>query len=258
MERQGHGLGAEQRSGRYRAMTWANHFLDALDEADVRALRPHLTRVTLARNDILDEPGEPVGHVYLPIDCILSVVTVMRSGAQVESRTIGRESGYGLLHALGSSISFERMLVQVGGEAWRLPVKPLREAAVSSKALLQSIVQHAQASIIQSAQSTACNSLHAAEQRLCRWLLMTQDRLGSDMVPLTQEHLAIMLGVQRTTVTAIASHLQDRGAISYVRGKITVLDRPALERGACECYRAIEHGVAQMLGDAELDLPRLR
>jgi CRP-like cAMP-binding protein len=175
------------------------------------------------------------------------VVTVMSDGSQVESRTIGREGGYGLLHALGSPYSFERMLVQVGGSAWRAPLPALREAALASPSLARTIVQHAQATIVQTAQNTACNTLHSAEQRLCRWLLLTHDRLGSDVLPLTQEHLSIMLGVQRTTVTAIASQLQERGAISYVRGKITILDRPALERCACECYEAIERGADAIL-----------
>src|SRR5262249_5985126 len=159
-------------------------------------------------------------YVHFPVDSVLSVVTVMRTGAQVESRTIGRESGYGLLHALGSPAALERMLVQVGGRAWRGSLPAIRDAALSSNSLLQAIIHHPQASIVQAAQNSACTSLHPAEQRLCRWLLLTQDRLGSNVLPLTQEHMAIMLGVQRTTVTAIASHLQERGAISYVRGKI--------------------------------------
>ena len=111
-------------------MSWANHFLDALNAADRRALRPHITPVNLARNDRLDDVGQPIRFIYLPVEAILSVVTVMRSGAQVESRTIGRESGYGLLHALGSPISFERMFVQVGGAAWRLPMKEIGRAHV--------------------------------------------------------------------------------------------------------------------------------
>ena len=231
-------------------MAWENHFLDTLGGPDLKALRPDLSPVNLARNDILDEPGRTVGAVYFPVDAILSVVTVMRSGAQVESRTIGRESGYGLLNAVGSAMAFERMTVQVAGGAWRIPLFALRTAARDSPALLKQIVHHAQASIIQAAQNTACNSLHPAEQRLCRWLLLTQDRLASDIVPLTQEHLAIMLGVQRTTVTAIASQLQERGAISYVRGKITIRDREAMQRCACECYEAIQHGVTALLQEA--------
>jgi CRP-like cAMP-binding protein len=227
-------------------MAWGNHFLDTLSDADADRLRPHLSEVELTRNDVLDQPGEPIRTVYLPSNSILSVVTVMSDGAQVESRTIGRESGYGLLHALGSPISFERMLVQVSGPAWQIPLSALRAAASESVPLTRAIVHHAQSTLIQSAQATACNSLHTAEHRLCRWLLMTQDRLQSDIVPLTQEHLGIMLGVQRTTVTALASELQAKGRIRYARGKITILDRPALKRCACECYEAIQQGVEDM------------
>lgn len=229
-------------------MAWDNHFLNSLDEGDIDALRPHLAKVILERNQLLDEAGEAIPEVYLPFDSILSVVTVMQDGSQVESRTIGRESGYGLLHALGSPISFERMLVQVGGGAWRINLETLRAIARERPGLTRCIVHHAQATLLQSAQTVACNTLHSAEQRLCRWLLMTQDRLGGDILPLTQEHLAIMLGVQRTTVTAVASELQARGFISYVRGKITVRDRPALMRTTCECYEAIERGVEMMFG----------
>jgi CRP-like cAMP-binding protein len=229
-------------------MAWENHFLDSLAAEDIARLRDRLEPVTLERNLLLDEAGREIADVYLPTDSILSVVTVMSDGAQVESRTIGRESGYGLLHALGSPISFERMIVQVGGQAYRLPLEVLKQAAEASPKLSRCIVHHAQATILQASQSAACNSLHAAEQRLCRWLLMTQDRLKSDVLPLTQEHLAIMLGVQRTTVTAVASELQARGMISYVRGKITITDRPALTRASCECYAAIERGVDAMLG----------
>lgn len=231
-------------------MEWTNHFLESLRPADIRLLGPQLTSVTLERNSRLDEVGQPIRFVLLPVNSVLSVVTVMRSGAQVESRTIGRESGYGLLHALGSSIAFERMLVQIGGAAWRTPLRAMREAAAASPSLVQAIIQHAQANVIQAAQNAACNSLHPAEQRLCRWLLLTQDRLGSNVLSLTQEDLAIMLGVQRTTVTAIASQLQERGAISYVRGKITVHDRTEVRRYACECYEAIERGASAVLGTA--------
>ncbi|HEY8617040.1 Crp/Fnr family transcriptional regulator [Phenylobacterium sp.] len=229
-------------------MAWDNHFLDSLAPEQIERLRPHLSEVELERNTVLDEAGEVISDVYLPVDCILSIVTVMRDGAQVESRTIGRESGHGLLHALGSPVSFERMVVQVSGRAWRLPLEQLREAAMADRDLTRCVVHHAQATILQAAQSTACNSLHPAEQRLARWLLLTQDRLDSPVLPLTQEHMSIMLGVQRTTVTAIASELQARGLISYVRGKVTVADRPGLERTSCECYAAIRQGTEAMLG----------
>jgi CRP-like cAMP-binding protein len=230
-------------------MPWNNHFLDSLPAQDLDRLAPQLSEVNIERNQLLDEAGKDVVFVYLPVDSILSVLTVMKDGGLVESRTIGREGGYGLLQALGSPVSYERTICQVGGRAWRTPLGALRELADSSRAVREAIVRHAQASLLQAAQSTACNTLHRAEQRLCRWLLLTQDRVGSDVVPLTQEHLAIMLGVQRTTVTATAQALQDRGAIAYTRGKIRILDRPALERCACECYEAIQRGAAHMLAD---------
>lgn len=228
-------------------MAWRNHFLDNLDEADLAALRPSLRTVELRRDQLLDEAGQPVRAALLPLDCILSVLTVMRDGRTVESRTIGHESGYGLLHALGSRISFERVITQVAGTAYELPVATLSEAAATRPSLTQAIVRHAQASLVQAAQSTACNTLHGAEHRLCRWLLLTQDRLRADVLPLTQEHLAVMLGVQRTTVTALASELQAKNLISYSRGRIRILDRDSLLRCACECYEAIERGAERVL-----------
>ncbi|HEX3699492.1 MAG TPA: Crp/Fnr family transcriptional regulator [Phenylobacterium sp.] len=232
-------------------MSWRNHFLDSLAAKDVAILRDLLSEVRLERDQRLDEAGRPVTSVYLPVDAILSVLTVMRDGGQVESRTIGRESGYGLLQALGSPISYERTIVQVPGRAWRAPLPGLRRAADRSSTLREAIIRHAQASLLQAAQSTACNTLHRAEQRLCRWLLLTQDRLDSDILPLTQEHLAIMLGVQRTTITALASQLQARGVIAYSRGKIRVVERASLERCACECYQAIQRGAHLMLESVE-------
>lgn len=230
-------------------MSRTNRFLDSLAAQDLARLEPDLERVTLERDTVLTRTGAAVPHVYLPIDCILSVVTAMRDGAQIESRTIGRESGYGLLHALGSRVAYKTMLVQVAGDAWRLPVAALQAAAAESPPLTRAIVQHAQASSLQAARAAACNALHPAEKRLCRWLLMTQDRLDSDLVPLTQEHLSIMLGVQRTTVTGIASQLQARGAIRYARGRIRILQRDALEACACECYAAIQDAARRVLED---------
>jgi len=228
-------------------MSRDNHFLDAICSEDIGNIAPLLACINLNRGDRLSEDGEKLHSVYLPIDSILSVITVMKSGQQVESRTIGRESGYGLLHALGSQITYERMEVQVSGRAWRIPLEDLRRVAQQSSTLTHAIVAHGQATIVQCAQGVACNALHSVEHRLCRWLLMTQDRLGADVLPLTQEHLSIMLGVQRTTVTAVASEMQRRGHISYARGKIRILDRAKLKQEACECYDAITNSVRTML-----------
>jgi CRP-like cAMP-binding protein len=230
-------------------MAWDNRFLDSLPSQQLALLEPGLRRHTVTRDQLLAEVGRPVAQAVFPINCVISVVAVMHDGRQIETRTIGRESGYGLLHALGSRYSYERVTAQIGGEAWRLPIEALANAAATSPALVRRIVQRAQATLVQTAQSTACNTLHPVDQRLCRWLLITHRRLGSDVLPLTQEHLAIMLGVQRTTVTAAASELQASGAIAYSRGRITLLDFAALLSRSCECYDAIEDAGQRVLDD---------
>lgn len=228
-------------------MLEANHFLASLSSGDRDFLAPYLTRVTLARSEPISETGETVTQAYCPINSILSVITVMRNGRMIESRTIGRESGYGLLHALGSRYAYERVEVQVGGEAWAMPVQALAQLAQTSPEALSTIVKHAQATIVQSAVTVACNTLHPADRRLCRWLLMTSDRLQSTIVPLTQEHLAIMLGVQRTTVTAALGVLEDHGRIRRRRGVIELIDMDKMKACACECHETIEESVARLL-----------
>jgi CRP-like cAMP-binding protein len=225
----------------------ANHFLAGLSAADRAFLAPNLSRVTLKRSEPISEAGDAVTQAYCPINSILSVIIVMRNGRMIESRTIGRESGYGLLHALGSRYAYERVEVQVGGEAWAIPVQALAELARKSPEALITIVKHAQATIVQSAVTVACNTLHPADRRLCRWLLMTGDRLQSTIVPLTQEHLAMMLGVQRTTVTAALGVLEDQGRIRRRRGVIELIDLPKMKACACECHETIEESVTRLL-----------
>jgi CRP-like cAMP-binding protein len=220
-----------------------NHFVAALSPEDHHALAPAMETVTLKRDELITEAGRPAAAAYLPIDSILSIITVMQNGEQVESRTIGRESGYGLLHALGPRRSHERMICQVPGQAIRIPLADLTRAAMARPSLVRTLACHAEVTMIQTAQTVACNALHASLPRLARWLLMTQDRLGSDVVPLTQEHLSIMLGVQRTTITALAQELQADDLIVYSRGKITVRDRLGLLERSCECYADVQAGI---------------
>jgi CRP-like cAMP-binding protein len=233
-------------------MTASNHFLDSLPASSRAEIDGRLERVELIRNKLIVDVGQSAEWVVLPLDAIVSVITVMADGDQVESRTIGRESGFGLLHALGSPTSFERVLVQVGGQAVRMRTADLRVAASRDPELVQAIVRHAQATIVQSAQFMACNTLHAAPGRLCRWLVMTQDRLASEVVPLTQEHLSIMLGVQRTTVTAMASALQSQKLIRYSRGKIHILDRSGLLARSCECYEALNRFTSDIYSERSI------
>jgi CRP-like cAMP-binding protein len=230
-------------------MMWSNHFLNALSPEQLKYLEPSIERGRLERDMVLAEPHKPLRTAYFPINCIISVVAVMQDGRSVESRTVGCESGYGLLHALGSRVSFEGCTCQVGGEVYQIPISALGEAAARHPGLVKKIVQHAQATLIQAAQSTACNTLHSVDQRLCRWLLLTRERLGSDELPLTQEHLAIMLGVQRTTVTAVAQEVKADGLISYSRGRIRLRDVEGLKARSCECFEAIERLGALILED---------
>ena len=227
-------------------MTFGNHFLDGLKARDLDVLRPHLRKVVLAQNQDLARTGQLVVRSTLPINAIISVVLEMQDGRQIETRTIGCESGHGLLHVLGSPTSYETVTTQIGGEAFVIDQRAFAAQARQSPSLMESIVRHGQATIVQSAHSVACNALHDVKQRLARWLLMTQDRVNREELPLTQQHLAVMLAVQRTTVTAAASELQKEGAITYRRGHITVLDRDLLMRRSCECYEAIESGVKQL------------
>jgi CRP-like cAMP-binding protein len=229
-------------------MAFGNHFLDGLQRRDIEALQPHLRKVALAQNQPLAKTGSPVVRSALPVSAIISVVTEMLDGRQVETRTIGCESGYGLLNVLGSLISYETVTTQVGGEAYVVDQRTFAALACESPSMMESIVRHGQATIVQSAQAVACNALHDVKQRLARWLLMTQDRVSGAEIPLTQQHLSVMLAVQRTTVTAAASELQKEGAIAYRRGRITVLDRSLLMKRSCECYEAMEGNTKKLLG----------
>jgi CRP-like cAMP-binding protein len=238
-------------------MALGNHFLDGLSPRDLAAVEPHLRKTLLTQNQILAKTDSPVTRSILPVGAIISVIVEMRDGRQVETRTIGCESGFGLLHVLGSSTSYETVTTQIGGEAFFIDQRAFAAWARESPTMMESIVRHGQATIVQSAQAVACNALHDVKQRLSRWLLMTHDRVKDDALPLTQQHLAVMLAVQRTTVTAAASDLQREGAIVYRRGRIIVLDRDLLMKRSCECYETIEKGVKKLFASPGVD-PSLR
>jgi CRP-like cAMP-binding protein len=226
-----------------------NHFLDGLEEEALRLFRPYLVDVVLDRDQVVATPGIELDLVCFPVSAVLSVVTAMKDGDHVEACAIGHESAYGLLNALGSPIAIDRVVAQVPGRALKMPTFRLRAAAALSPNITDLVIRHAQANAAQAQQSVACNALHTVEERLCRWLLMTQDRTQSDRLPLTQEFLSFMLGVQRTTVTGVARALQKAGVIQYSRGRIEILDRDGLETWACECYQAESEKYAQLLGE---------
>jgi CRP-like cAMP-binding protein len=224
-----------------------NRILAAMSDADKRALEPDLRSVALDAGDIQYEPGYPVEWVYFPSTSVLSVVTVMVDGRSVESDTVGYESAVGILAALGATFAVSRTLTQISGSATRLPASSLRRQAAISADLTKLLARHAQADLAQSQQSVACNALHDVYQRLCRWLLLSADRTGGDLIPLTQQYLSTMLGVQRTTVTEAERALRSKGLIERYRGGIRILDRTLMEREVCECYAAVRTTMEQLL-----------
>lgn len=229
-------LHSVQRAARAFEHTGFNRFLSALLPDDRSALAPHLRTVMLERGVILHESGGEIEQVYFPHSGLVSLVAVMQSGATVETATVGRNGLIGAAVALGSRCALGRAVVQLPGTAARMPAVQFCAAAKERKAIRDLVVRYNDFLIAQIQQSVACNALHALEARLCRWLLQTHDCVDGGMVPLTQEFLAQMLGVRRTTVTIAARLLQSAGMIRYRRGLVQIVDRAALEKAACECY----------------------
>jgi len=221
------------------ALEIRNHVLNTISSSDRDALAPHLKPVTLASGDVLFEPEQPADRVYFPNTAVLSVMMVMEDGRTVETDTVGNESAVGILAALGASMSVNRTLTQIPGTALVMPAARLRQVADESTALRTLLLRHAQINLAQAHQSVACNALHGVEQRLCRWLLASQDRTDRDVVELTQQYLAIMVGVQRTTVTQALRELTTAGLIRQGRRYIEIIDRKGMEARACECYAAV-------------------
>ena len=227
----------------------SNQLLRALTAADYALIMPQLRRVALAVGETLSEPHARPRHVYFPETAVLSLIVVMHDGAIVEAATVGNEGIAGVSAFLGDGTMNSRCMAQVAGDAQRLPAAALSEAAAESPALDLLLRRYAQAFINHLSQSVACNRLHSIEQRCARWLLLTHDRVGGgDSFDLTQEFLSYMLGVRREGVSAAAGALQELGIIRYRRGHISVLDRPALERASCECYREIRTDYKRLLG----------
>jgi CRP-like cAMP-binding protein len=219
-----------------------NQLLRALSASDYTLVMPQLTRVALSVGEVLSKPHARSRHVYFPETAVLSLIIVMDDGSAVEAATVGNEGMAGLSAFLGDGAMSTQCLAQIAGDAQRIPAAALAKAIVDSPALDALLRRYAQAFINQVAQSVACNRLHTIDQRCARWLLMTHDRVGGgDAFDLTQEFLSYMLGVRREGVSAASRSLQHLGVIRYRRGHISILDRPALERAACECY-AETHG----------------
>ena len=224
-----------------------NRLLAALPPEDYALIAPHLTHIDLDRGRLLYEPGDRIDTAYFPHDGVISLMTLMENGAAIESATIGREGGLGLMSAVAPRQSLSRAIVQTPCRAARISAPQLHEAWAKSPALREVIDHHTEALFAHAIQSVACNALHSVEARFSRWLLTCHDRISSDTVALTQEFLADMLGVQRTTVTAVAGALQAKGLIRYRRGVVDILDRAGLEASTCECYGAVRRNYERLL-----------
>lgn len=233
-----------------------NRLLQALAPEDRRFVEPFLELVHLGRGEVLVEPGDDVVQTYFPIPgAMISLVVELSSGQTVEAATVGREGALGGIVSAGHKPAFARAVVQVAGAALRLETDRLEEAKERSPRLRDLFARYADALLAQVLQSVACNALHPIEARCSRWLLSTQDRVGGDEIVLTQEFLADMLGVHRTTVNGVASALQEQGLIRYSRGRIAILDRPRLKQLSCECYSAVERHFARVLPEVRVAKP---
>lgn len=226
-----------------------NRFLVALPVKDFSLLAPYLRSVRLERGVILHDAGQKIEQVYFPQSGMVSLVTVVQSGGEVETATVSRTGIVGGMVGLGSRCAFGRAVVQIAGDALRLEGSQFHAVAKESDAIRALLIEYNDLLLSQINQSVACNALHAVEARLCRWLLQAQDCLEDDVVPLTQDFLAQMLGVRRTSVTVVARRLQSAGMIRYRRGLISIVDRATLEENACECYGVVKRRIEQTFPD---------
>ncbi len=224
-----------------------NHLLAALPSADYKRLLPELEYVRLELGQVLYESGSGQAYVYFPTDSIVSLLYVMQNGSSAEIAVVGYEGMVGIALFMGGETTPSRAVVQSAGSAYRFRDSVLKIEFERGGALQHLLLRYTQSLITQMAQTAACNRHHAVEQQLCRWLLLSLDRLHSSELTMTQELIANMLGVRREGVTEAAGNLQAAGLIHYSRGKITVLDRSKLEARACECYAVVKRESDRLL-----------
>lgn len=226
-----------------------NRLLARLPVAEYRRLLPLLEPVDLPEDKVLYQPRGPIDYAYFPSDAVLSALTVMRDGNAIEVATVGREGLVGL-YGLDGRTSPHRVIVQVGNGGHRIASRTLQKEAEKDGPLKDVLAAYQIAFLVQVLQSVACNGLHRLEQRCCRWLLMTRDRVGSDELMLTHDYLALMLGARRASVTEVLRPLQEGGIVRSHRGRITILDGAGMEARSCECYSVIKEEHDRLLGDA--------
>ena len=230
-----------------RAVAQQKHILNALPQPERERLYPHLKLVALPLGDVLYESGDTLRHIYFPTDSIISLLYVLKDGASAEIAVVGNEGAVGVALFMGGETTTNRAIVQSAGSAYQLTGARLKEEFERHGEVLHILLRYTQALITQMSQTAVCNRHHSVDQQLCRWLLLSLDRLSSPKLTMTQELIANMLGVRREGVTEAAGKLQKLGVIAYRRGQITVLDRPRLEQLCCECYAVVKKETDRLL-----------
>jgi CRP-like cAMP-binding protein len=224
-----------------------NHLLAALPAPEWKRLLPHIEAVELPLGMVLYESGSILSHVYFPATSIISLLYVMEDGASAEIAVVGNEGVVGISIFMGGGTTPSRAVVQSAGHGFRLKADFMRDEFQRNGPVMHLFLRYTQALITQMAQTAVCNRHHSMDQQLCRWLLLSMDRLHGNELVMTQELIANMLGVRREGVTEAATKLQRAGLIQYSRGRITVLDRPGLEQRTCECYRVVKKEYDRLL-----------
>jgi CRP-like cAMP-binding protein len=226
-----------------------NYLLAALSPAERVRIYPHLQLVPMRLGEVLYEPGTPFNHVYFPVNCIVSLLHVLKSGASAEIAVVGNEGLVGIAFFMGGDTAPTRAVVQSAGYAYRLLGRRLQEEFHQNEQMQLLLLRFTQALITQMAQTAVCNRYHSVDQQLCRWLLLSLDRLESNQLTMTQGLIADMLGFRREGVNEAATKLQDLGVIRYSRGRIRILDRARLEALCCECYAVVKKESDRLLSD---------
>jgi CRP-like cAMP-binding protein len=229
-----------------------NHILNALPPLERERLFPHLKLVSLPLGTVLYESGATLRHIYFPTNSIVSLLYVMQDGSSAEIAVVGNDGVLGVSLFMGGETTPSRAIVQSAGYAYRLTGRRLKLEFNRHGEMLHILLRYTQSLITQMAQTAVCNRHHSLEQQLCRWLLLSLDRLSGNQLNMTQELIANMLGVRREGVTEAAGKLQKLGVMRYARGKITVLDRPHLERLSCECYAVVKKETDRLLAPPQL------
>jgi len=224
-----------------------NHLLAALPAEECVRLFPHLELVPMPLGNAVCEPGMPMRHVYFPTTSIVSLLYVMEDGASAEIAVVGNEGIVGVSLFMGGETTTSRAVVQSAGHAYRLTGQLLKDAFFLAGPVQRLLLRYTQALLTQMSQTAVCNRHHSVDQQLCRWLLLSLDRLPSNELTMTQELIANMLGVRREGVTEAAGKLQRAGLIHYSRGRITVIDRPGVEARVCECYQVVKKEFDRLL-----------